>query len=432
MNLLIVDNCAEAQSKVVRRIESFSSKDVEMLDIRIKLALDTEFVEQVFGADVLILGSSLGEAAPQIARSATAAKNNIHIIMFVTEDYYSGGAFREAHSAGVRKVFSDSAQSLDLLQELVSVFSEFRREGKVRKGRLVCVTHAKGGTGATTICAALAEVCSIHQKRTLLWDLDVETRDLCRALTVSGDEALIVNEWVAGTLEVSRDTLSRAVVAVSDEVSVLMPPTTLRDSLDLVCHTDGMALCEQIIDVARVVNDVIIVDTAGKLSPATAALLRMADEVLVVIDDTILGLTALDLFLTYAKSLVYSPDRITFLVNGYSGSFLAVPQIEAELEPVHHLGPKPWRLPPVPVDPGAASWPGSGRGFFRLGQQETRASLEEIAAGLELVDIAISSYEQRPKLGKWWEKLLRKEDEVGRVESQKPRLALPNLERPTE
>ena len=244
------------------------------------------------------------------------------------------------------------------MQELVAIYSEFRREGRVREAKVILVTHAKGGTGATSICAALAEVCSVYKRRTLLWDLDVETRDLCRSLTVNGAEAKVVSSWVNGSREITRDSICDALIPVSQDVSVLMPPDSMAEAMDLVCHTDGMSICQRVLELARVMHDVVLIDTGGRVGPATGALMRVADEVLVVIDDTVLGLTALDLFLSYVKALVISSDRISFVVNGYSGSLLAVPQIEAELEPVHHLGPRPWRLPPVPVDPKASLWPG--------------------------------------------------------------------------
>jgi hypothetical protein len=101
-------------------------------------------------------------------------------------------------------------------------------------------------------------------------------------------------------------------------------------------------------------------------------------------------------------------ERISFIVNGYSGSLLAVPQIEQELEPVHHLGPRPWRLPPVPVDPKASLWPGSGRTLYSMGQKAIRATLEEIAAELNLVsrDGEAGRAGDGGKSGHWWERLL--------------------------
>ncbi len=415
MRLLIVDKTAEGQSLCARRIEAFNQSDIEMLDLRVKLVLDRDYLSQIRDADVMILGSGLADSAAQIARSALTQMPWLHVIMFVTDATYSGGAFRTAHAAGVRKVLPDDSSPLDLLQELVAIYAEFRREGRIREARIICVTHAKGGTGATSICAALAEVCSVYRKKTLLWDLDVETRDLCRSLTVNGAEAKVVSSWVNGGREISRDSICDALIPVSQDVSVLMPPDSMAEAMDLVCHTDGMSICQRVLELARVMHDVILIDCGGRIGPATGALMRAADEVLIVIDDTVLGLTALDLFLSYVKALVVGAERISFVVNGYSGSLLAVPQIEQELEPVHGLGPRPWRLPPVPVDPKASLWPGSGRTLYSLGQKNTRAALEEVAAELSLIVRGEQPVDRRTKNSTWWERLLTrgKEGEEG-------------------
>ncbi len=387
MRLLIVDGTTEAQALVAKRIEAFNQSDMETLDLRVKLVGEREYAERLNEADVLVLGSGLSERATVIARQAKSLVPWIHIVMFVTDEAYSGGAFRAAHFVGVRKVLPDSASPLDFLQELVAIHAEFRREGRTREGRVVVVAHAKGGVGATSVAGALAEVCSVYHRRTMLWDLDVETRDLCRALTVNGVEAKVVSAWVNGSRELTRESLKDALIPISSDVSVLMPPDSMAESMDLVCHTDGMAIAQRIVELARVMHDVIIIDTGGRMGPATGSLLRVADQVLIVLDDTILGLTAVDLYLTYVKTLVGNIERIVFVVNPYSGALLGVPQIAAELEPAHHLGEMPWRLPPIPNDPKAALWPGSGRTLYSMGQKGTRIALEQIARELGLVDL---------------------------------------------
>jgi len=386
MKLLIVDVTTEAQAFCAKRIELFTKSDIEMLDLKVKLVSDRDFLERVSEADVVVLGAGLGEQATVVARQAKAAAPWIQIILFVSDSTYGGGAFRAAHSIGVRKVFPDSAGPLDLLQELVAINADFKKEGRAREGRVVAVTHAKGGVGATSIAAALGEVCSVYGKRTLLWDLDVETRDLSRSLTVNGAEAKIVSSWVNGSQEITRESMKEASIPISEDVSVLMPPDRMAESMDLVCHTDGMGLVQRIVDRARLMNDVVIVDTGGRMGPATGGLLRAADVVLIVIDDTILGLTAVDLYLTFVKALVGSTDRIVFLVNPYSGDLLGLPQIKAELEPVHGLGELPWRLPPIPNDPKAAIWPGSGRTLYSKGQKATREALEEVAREIGIIE----------------------------------------------
>lgn len=386
MKLLIIDGSTEAQAFCAKRIEAFNQSDIEMLDLKVKLVNDRDYVERLNEADVLVLGSGLGERSTTIARHCNSIAPWIHIIMFVTDEAYGGGAFRAAHSVGVRKVFPDSADPLDFLQDLIAIHAEFRREGRTREGRVVAVTHAKGGVGATSITAALAEVCSVYNRRTMLWDLDVETRDLSRALTVNGIEAKVVSAWVNGSREISRDSLKDALIPISSDVSVLMPPDRMAESMDLVCHTDGMGLVQRILELSRVLFDVILIDTSGRMGPATGALLRGADVVLIVVDDTILGLTAVDLYLSFVKTLVGSTDRIVFLVNPYSGSMLGVEQIAAELEPAHRLGDAPWRLPAIPNDPKGAMWPGSGRTLYSMGQKQTRLVLEKIARDLGLIE----------------------------------------------
>ncbi len=409
MRVLIVDRTAEGQALCARRVEAFNQSDIEMLDLRVKLVLDKDYLNQIRDADVLILGSGLGESSPGIARAALSQMPWLHIVMFVTQEAYSGGAFRSAHSAGVRKVLPDDSSPLDLLQELVGIHAEFRREGRIREAKVICVAHAKGGTGATTITAALAEVCSVYRRKTLLWDLDVETRDLCRSLTVNGAEAKVVSSWVNGGRPISRDSIVDALIPVSQDVSVLMPPDSMAEAMDLVCHTDGMGICQRILDLARGMHDVVLIDTGGRIGPAVGTLMRLADEVLIVIDDTVLGLTALDLYLSYVKALVVGTERISFLINGYSGTHLAVQQIEAELEPVHALGPRPWRLPPVPVDAKAALWPGSGKTLYSMGQKSTRACLEEVAMELNLINKGEQVIDPK-KSSSWIGKLLSKSE----------------------
>ena len=385
MKLLIVDASTEAQAFCAKRIDSFSQSDIEMLDLKVKLVNDRDYPDRLSEADVVVLGSGLGDRATIVARHCHTLAPWMHIVMFVTDEAYGGGAFRAAHSVGVRKVFPDGASPLDFLQELVAINAEFRREGRTRLGKVVAVAHAKGGVGATSITAGLAEVCSVYNRRTMLWDLDVETRDLSRGLTVNGVEAKVVSSWVNGTRDISRDSLKDALIAISSDVSVLVPPDRMAESMDLVCHTDGLSIAQRVLELARVVFDVVIVDTAGRMGPATGGVLRAADVVLVVIDDTILGLTAVDLYLNFIKTLVGSYERIVFLVNPSPGAILSVEQIAAELEPAHHLGDAPWRLPIMPFDSKGALWPGSGRTLYSMGQKQTRVCFERIARELGLI-----------------------------------------------
>jgi MinD-like ATPase involved in chromosome partitioning or flagellar assembly len=385
MKLLIVDASNESQAFCARRVESFSRSDMEMLDLKVKLVNEQEFSERVVEADVLVIGSGVGERAIALARQAHALAPWVQIVMFVSDSAYGGGAFRSAHAVGVRKVFPDSASPLDFLQELVAIHSDFRKDGRTHEGLVVAVVQAKGGVGATSATAALAEVCSVYNRRTMLWDLDVETRDLSRSLTVSGAEAKVVSGWVNGSREITRESMRDALVPISSEVSVLMAPDKFAESLDLTCHADGISIGQRIIELARVLFDVILIDTGGRVGPASGAIIRGADVILLVLDDTILGLTAVDRYLAFIKGLIGSSDRLCFLVNPCSGALMTVQQAAAELEPTHHLGDKPWRLPALPFEARAALWPGSGQTLYSMGSKSMRQAFDKIARELGLV-----------------------------------------------
>jgi Flp pilus assembly CpaE family ATPase len=187
MRVLIVENTSAGQATTARRLESIDRVDKDTLDLSIGLADEESALERLTTCDVLLLGASLGARAVQMARQAKAGNARLNILMFVSDDAYIGGAFRNAISHGTRKVFAESAPLPDIVQELMSIYEEFRSHGEIRPSRVIAVVQAKGGVGATSACAALAEVCGSHRQSSILWDLDIETRDLCRSFMVEGE-----------------------------------------------------------------------------------------------------------------------------------------------------------------------------------------------------------------------------------------------------
>jgi cellulose biosynthesis protein BcsQ len=386
MKILVCDATTEGQAFCARRFEEFSQADLEMLDVKLKLVSDREVADKVSETDVLVLGSGLGEGAISVARQAHAIAPWVHKIMFVTDAGYGGMAFRSAHSVGVRKVFQDSASPLDFLQELVAILSEFRKAGRAREGRVVAIVHAKGGVGATTVAAALAEVCSANNKSALLWDLDIESRDLSRSLQAIGREGDLIGEWVSGNKELTKEAIREAAVPIDPQVSVLTPPASMAEAMDLVCHIDTVSLVQRIVELAKLSYDCLIVDTAGRLGPATGTIMRLADEVVFVIDDTVFGVTAMDMHLGHVKTLLGGATNLKFLLNPFSGALGGLEQIASEIEPAHQLGETPWVLPALFNDSKASAWAGSGHTLYSLGTDATKRTLEEIAKTIKIID----------------------------------------------
>lgn len=394
MRVLIVDKTTESQALCAGKVEAFAKADKEMLDLKIRLVNEKEVMERLSEADVMLIGAGLSSEAVSIARSARKQAAWLQIIMFVSDAEYGGGAFRSAHSVGVRKVFPDSASSLDLLQELVAIHTDFRKEGRTFEGRVVVVVHGKGGVGATSVAAAIGEVCSAHERRTLLWDLDVETKDLSRCLAAAGPEAKIVSGWVNGSRDITRETFRDALIPIASDVSVLTAPDRFAESMDLVCHADGMEIAQRIVELAKVLFDVVIIDTAGRMGPAVGGIIRHADIVLMTSDESELGLTAMDLLLTSIKPLIGGTDRIRFLIRASSERPIDLKQISEDLESIHELGAACWSLPSLPFDAKVSSWPGSGNTLYSAGNKDLNRLFKEIAAQLGLLDSDVSGAEE--------------------------------------
>jgi hypothetical protein len=156
--------------------------------------------------------------------------------------------------------------------------------------------------------------------------------------------------------------------------------------MDLVCHADGMEISQRIVELAKVLFDIVIIDTAGRMGPAVGGIIRQADVVLLVSDESELGLTAMDLLLTSIKPLIGGTDRLRFLIRASSDSAVDIRQISEDLESMHELGELCWSLPAVPFDPKVASWPGSGNTLYSAGNKELGRVFKEIAGSLGLLE----------------------------------------------
>jgi cellulose biosynthesis protein BcsQ len=155
--------------------------------------------------------------------------------------------------------------------------------------------------------------------------------------------------------------------------------------MDLVCHADGMEISQRIIDLAKVLFDVVIIDTAGRMGPAVGGIIRNADIVLMLSDESEIGLTAMDLLLTSIRPLIVGTDRIRFLIRALSERSIDMTQITADLESMHELNPVCWSLPVLPFDEKIAEWPGSGNTLYSMGNSAIATLFKEIAGNIGLL-----------------------------------------------
>jgi cellulose biosynthesis protein BcsQ len=145
-----------------------------------------------------------------------------------------------------------------------------------------------------------------------------------------------------------------------------------------------MEIAQRLVELAKVLFDTIIIDTAGRMGPAVGGILRSADTVLLVSDESELSLTATDLLLASVKPLIGDTDRVRFLIRASSNKPVNFRQISDDLDAVHELSESAWSLPAIPYDPRISAWPGSGNTPYSMGNKELASIFDQIARSLGL------------------------------------------------
>lgn len=383
MRVLVVETTSAEQAATARRLESIDRIDKDILDLSVGLVDETNVCDRLSACDVLLLGASLNERSVALAEQVKSLAPKVEILVVLPREMYLSGGFRAALSHGARKVLCEDAPILDVVQELMSIRETFRATGRVRQGRVIAVVQAKGGVGATSTCAALAEVCASKGMRSLLWDLDIETRDLSRTAVAEGQQASIVREMFMGERELSRENLRQAAIQISEYTAVLPPPDQIAASLDFVGHVEAIDMAQAIVALARHTYDAVIIDVGSRFSPAAGAIMQAADSVVVMVDDSILGLSAAKFFAPVLRSVVRSPDSIFFLCSGIS---IPKDELARHVQEQGDFMENSWSLPVIPFDPAASRWPGSGKTLYALGKKQTQRAFEELAHALKLVE----------------------------------------------
>lgn len=383
MRILVVEHTAQIEEFCGRTVDLFAVEDLDKLDVHVQLSGLPDYLEYVSSSDVILLGPGLSIKAPEIARNATLVKPSVRILMFVAPHHNCGITYRAAQFSGVRTIFLEATSALDLLEELYAINARLARESRTRQAKVIAVTQVSGGIGATTFSASLGEGLASKGKRTLLWDLDIETRDLSRFLGALDGKENPFDAWITNDLTLDASSLTRAIRIIQNNLELLTPPYGLAECLDLVCHIDGIAITREIMSLACAEYDAMIIDLNGRLGPSIGHILRLADHILVGVDDSPQSVGAIDLYLDQLRMLCGDLDRVSFICYGQS---TRLNQIALELENKKKLGEWRWRLPPIPLDVTANTWSGSGKTTYALGDRSMRLVIDTIAQELGLIE----------------------------------------------
>jgi pilus assembly protein CpaE len=175
--------------------------------------------------------------------------------------------------------------------------------------KIVAVMPAKGACGATTLACNLAFYWKrLTKQRILLADLDALTGTISFLLKVKSHRSFVDVLQRAAELD---DDLWRATITTVNGVDLLLAPELIADGAGMM--TDP----SPILNFARNIYDVMILDASGVFGPWNLNQARMANDILLVTTNELPALQATQRALSYLESNQIPQFKVHLVVNRY-------------------------------------------------------------------------------------------------------------------
>ena len=175
-------------------------------------------------------------------------------------------------------------------------------------GKVYCVMPAKGGCGASTLATNLAHQMRRGDQRILLADLDPLAGTLSFLLKIKSNYSFM--DALARSQDIDGD-LWKAVVTNRHGIDVLLSPEVMMEGMSDLKDASG------IIEYARGIYDLIILDTGGVYGDWNLSQAQMADEILLVTTNELTALQAVQRALSYLEANNIGRFKLRLVVNRY-------------------------------------------------------------------------------------------------------------------
>ncbi|QDP96616.1 MinD/ParA family protein [Microlunatus elymi] len=262
----------------------------------------------------------------QVVRDLTLRNPALAVIVITASP--SVASYGAALEAGARGILSYPFGLEDLDQRMAAVLEWGQTVRRVitdqqsaalaenRGGRVLTVTGAKGGVGATVVASHLAWDVATQQRdlRVCLVDLDIEKGDVPSFLDVS--HRVSVAELAKISDDLSPRAVADTVVVHTSGLHLLLAPVEIRDTEAVTPEA-----IRRIVAQLRGSYHVVIIDAGAAVTTTQAAAVETADITLQLVTADVPALRAARRQVTFWESLaVTNPDGVHVVVNRFDRS----------------------------------------------------------------------------------------------------------------
>lgn len=387
ITIYIVDDSARARNALVDRVNVYLNTDAAKLDILPRITLRPLSVQELkFHAapDLCIVGRELlNRDLPELAKLRKLIPST-SIIAELDDTVPSFSKVEQLARMGADDTISTDTSTQEFIRKLILLC---RRSKKESQSKLILVDSGKGGVGTTSVVAGLGEALFEQNNNVILVDFDFETQDLSRFLQARP----FINENLQLLFDKDRvintEYVEQCLTPVWQSDVTLRCMSPIAES-DLLYSSEGdyPRILLSIFEVLDALADCIVVDLGSTRGQMLKTLYRIADKVVMLVDNDPATLYATASHLNKVRGLLSPACTVTMLENasprnGLPGSFF-----RKELSQACELDSGSWAETSIPFCRHATRWPGSGFTINSMGKSAVKKALKELLFTLDLAE----------------------------------------------
>jgi pilus assembly protein CpaE len=313
---------AEHNLLVVDREDEFVSAAKELFDGRLPIARSLEEASQTLESGeirMVLIGPSYANDADMEQIRGLHNQDPALLMMLVAEEV-TADLLRQGMRAGVSDVIEtplDEEKIETAIERFAHDVLKRKRETrpdtatpvKGKKGHVVTVISAKGGSGKTVLATNVALVMTrVPDAKVCLVDADLQFGDVCLVLQMEPRFTMVNAAHELHQLD--SEMLDSLLTEHPSGLKVLAAPLEPAFADDIT--TAGLM---QMIDILQETYDYIIVDTASLLDELMLSLVEKSDDILMLVDMDLPSVKNAKLALETLRLLKFSTNNVHLVMN---------------------------------------------------------------------------------------------------------------------
>lgn len=387
LKLVVVDATAESRNRLSDWLTHLLDTDQAEMQFMPRVSVKPLAIQELkfnSAPDVCILGSELLNKELTAVASIKKLLPETPLLVVLSAQSETLAIVEHLALLGADDTMSDNISTRDLYKKII-LLAKRRRSSKI--GQLVLVDSGKGGVGVSTVAAALADSLASVDKRVALVDLDFETQDLSRFLQARP----FINENLQllfdGSRPATEEFVSQCLVPVWDADQSMMCMSPCAETEDL--YDINASYSRTLVSVLEVLDetfDCVVVDSGSARGAMLKTLYRVADKILVVVDNDPATLFAVADRLNRIKAQMAPSAQLLLVENNSGRGSLSSKLLKTELNLASGLDESSWVQRPLPYCRHASRWPGSSDTPFSLGSDSLVKAVVAMATELHLLE----------------------------------------------